>query len=84
MSRTFFTDLLEKYPSAVCAQTEPELFFPEKGSSNRDGKKLCASCVHITECGLDAIERGEQFGIWGGLSERERRVIFREMKKAAA
>jgi WhiB family redox-sensing transcriptional regulator len=52
---------------ALCAQTDPEAFFPEKGGSTRDAKKVC-------------LANDERFGIWGGLSERERR----RLKRAAA
>lgn len=58
---------------ALCAQTDPEAFFPEKGGSTRDAKKVCLSCEVRVECLEYALEQDERFGIWGGLSERERR-----------
>lgn len=60
---------------ALCAQTDPEEFFPEKGGSTRQAKRVCMSCDVRTECLDYALERGERFGIWGGLSERERRKL---------
>ena len=62
---------------AVCAQTDPESFFPEKGGSSRDAKAMCARCEVRAECLEFALEHDERFGIWGGLSERERRRIRR-------
>lgn len=62
---------------ALCAQTSPEAFFPEKGGSTRDAKKVCGSC-DVRETCLDyALNNDEHFGIWGGLSERERRKLRR-------
>jgi WhiB family redox-sensing transcriptional regulator len=58
---------------ALCAQTDPEAFFPDKGGSTREAKKVCLSCPVRSQCLEDALTRGERFGIWGGLSERERR-----------
>lgn len=62
---------------ALCAQTDPEAFFPEKGGSTREAKKVCASCEVRAECLEYALAHDERFGIWGGLSERERRKLKR-------
>ena len=60
---------------ALCAQTDPEAFFPEKGGSTRDAKRICASCDVRDRCLEYALRNDERFGIWGGLSERERRRL---------
>lgn len=60
---------------SLCAQTDPEAFFPEKGGSTRDAKKICASCDVRAQCLDYALQNDERFGIWGGLSERERRKL---------
>lgn len=57
---------------ALCAQTDPESFFPEKGGSTREAKKVCLACEVRSECLEYALANDERFGIWGGLSERER------------
>lgn len=62
---------------ALCAQTDPEAFFPEKGGSTRDAKKICTTCEVKSECLEYALQNDERFGIWGGLSERERRKLRR-------
>ncbi|MGN6501517.1 MAG: WhiB family transcriptional regulator [Pseudolysinimonas sp.] len=62
---------------ALCAQTDPEAFFPEKGGSTRDAKKICTSCEVKAQCLDYALANDERFGIWGGLSERERRRLRR-------
>lgn len=63
---------------ALCAQTDPEAFFPEKGGSTRDAKAVCSHCEVRQQCLTWAIEHDERFGIWGGLSERERRKYKHE------
>lgn len=60
---------------ALCSQTDPEAFFPEKGGSTRDAKKVCVGCEVKAECLEYALRNDERFGIWGGLSERERRKL---------
>lgn len=62
---------------ALCAQTDPESFFPEKGGSTREAKRICDSCEVRSECLEYALSNDERFGIWGGLSERERRKLRR-------
>lgn len=63
---------------ALCAQTDPEAFFPEKGGSTREAKRVCGGCEVRAECLGYALENDERFGIWGGLSERERRRLKRQ------
>jgi WhiB family redox-sensing transcriptional regulator len=64
---------------ALCAQTDPEAFFPEKGGSTREAKRICAGCDVRAECLEYALAFDERFGIWGGLSERERRRLKRRV-----
>jgi WhiB family redox-sensing transcriptional regulator len=64
---------------ALCAQTDPEAFFPEKGGSTREAKKVCTGCDVRSECLEYALANDERFGIWGGLSERERRKLKRRV-----
>jgi WhiB family redox-sensing transcriptional regulator len=60
---------------ALCPQTDPEAFFPEKGGSTREAKRICAACEVRVECLEYALANDERFGIWGGYSERERRRL---------
>ena len=62
---------------SLCAETDPEAFFPEKGGSTREAKKICTGCEVKAECLEYALANDERFGIWGGLSERERRRLRR-------
>lgn len=59
----------------LCAQTDPEAFFPERGSSPKPAKRVCQACPVRTECLEYALERSIRFGVWGGLTERERRWL---------
>jgi len=71
--------LLAWQERALCAQTDPEAFFPEKGGSTREAKKVCTQCEVRAECLEYALANDERFGIWGGLSERERRKLKRRV-----
>ena len=61
--------------SALCAEVDPEAFFPEKGGSARAAKDICRRCLVRAECLRFAIAHDERFGVWGGLSDRERRRL---------
>ncbi len=63
---------------ANCLGVDPDLFFPERGASTREAKAVCRGCVVREDCLEYALDNGEKFGIWGGMSERERRRIRRE------
>lgn len=62
---------------ALCAQTDPELFFPPKGGSVTAAKAVCASCDVVAECLEFAIRTGERRGIYGGLTAKERARLRR-------
>jgi len=64
---------------ALCAQTDPEQFFPEKGYSAGPAKDVCNGCPVIADCLDYALRNGERYGVWGGQSERE----LRKLRKAA-
>lgn len=71
------------YSDAICAQTDPECFYPEKGGSVRTAKKTCAGCPVRSDCLQFALDNDERHGIWGGLSERERRRLKRGSRRPA-
>ncbi|PZH04254.1 WhiB family transcriptional regulator [Streptomyces sp. NTH33] len=62
---------------ALCAQTGADFFFPEPGSSVREAKRICGMCEMRSACLEYALENDERFGVWGGLSEQERRTLRR-------
>jgi WhiB family redox-sensing transcriptional regulator len=57
---------------ALCAQTGADFFFPEPGSSVREAKRICGMCEIRSACLEYALSNDERFGVWGGLSEKER------------
>ncbi len=63
---------------ANCRGVDPALFHPERGESTAAAKAVCKGCVVTHECLEYALNAGEKFGIWGGLSERERRRLRRD------
>lgn len=69
---------------ANCLGVDPDLFFPERGASTREAKEVCRGCVVQGDCLEYALRNGEKFGIWGGMSERERRRIRRQRALARA
>lgn len=75
-----FDDVVAWSVYATCSQADPEAWFPDKGGSTRDAKKICFECPVRRQCLEYALANDERFGVWGGLSERERRKL---RKKAA-
>lgn len=75
---------------ANCAGVDPDLFYPERGGSKalqarqiEQAKQVCAGCSVRMQCLVDALEGQEAFGIWGGLSERERREFQTRLPRVA-
>ncbi|MBX7464901.1 WhiB family transcriptional regulator [Streptomyces sp. NPDC057910] len=68
----------------MCAQTDPEVFFPPKGVSTAPAKALCFACDARVECLTYALDHAEQFGIWGGMTERGRRRVLNFTRVQAA
>lgn len=67
----------ESWVGAVCSETDPELFFPEKLSNTtqiRQAKRLCATCPLTVQCLQVALKKPYE-GIWGGTMPRERAVM---------
>jgi hypothetical protein len=63
---------------AECATANPDLFFPERGSPGDSAKRVCVNCSVRLECLEYALANGERYGIWGGLTERERTRLRRQ------
>ncbi|MFB1044418.1 WhiB family transcriptional regulator [Streptomyces chrestomyceticus] len=68
----------------VCKDEDPDLFFPtgETGLAllqAEEAKEVCHTCPVMELCGLWALESGEKHGVWGGLSEDDRRRIKRRV-----
>ena len=61
----------------ACLGSHPDLFFLKRGEKARPAKEVCRQCKVREECLEYALDTSEKFGIWGGLSEKERRKFKR-------
>lgn len=74
---------------AACRDVDPELFFPVGSTTQSDqlqiadAKDVCKRCDVADQCLDWALESGQDHGVWGGLSEDERRALKRRMARAA-
>jgi len=62
--------------SAACKGARPDELFV-RGSAQNRVKQLCATCPVRTECLAEALDNSIEWGIWGGMTERERRALLR-------
>lgn len=60
----------------ACRTVPTSVFFPERGGDVRPAKAICATCPVIEECREWALTLPEMFGVWGGLSERQRKGAY--------
>jgi WhiB family redox-sensing transcriptional regulator len=67
---------------AACLNMDVDRFYPDRGESTREAKKVCARCPVTAECLDWAVSTKERYGVWGGLSERERRRLKLERRVA--
>lgn len=65
------------YRDALCAEVDPDPFYPPKGGTTRPAKKVCAACPVREKCLAYALENREIEGVWGGLGPVERRALLR-------
>jgi WhiB family redox-sensing transcriptional regulator len=63
---------------ALCAQVDPETFYPEKGGSTKEAKRICSECEVIEQCRDFALRQDQRYGIWGGLAESERHELRKQ------
>ena len=66
----------------LCAQVDPDLFFPSEYSltlrsyeNQKEAKSICAKCEYTTQCLMTAMMNKEEYGIWGGATPRERKGL---------
>ncbi|MBB3024119.1 WhiB family transcriptional regulator [Trueperella pyogenes] len=67
---------------ALCAQTDPDIFYPEKGGSTAPATSICKNCSVRAECLEYAVTNDIRHGIWGGTSDNDRKRMARERKAA--
>lgn len=71
-------DMPEFMDRALCAEVDAEIFYPEQVGSVRAAKEVCKACDVRAECLAYALDTHEQWGVWGGLTERQRAKVRRE------
>lgn len=67
-----------------CRNHPPEVFFPSDGVGVLIAQRICATCPVKAECLEHALEERIDHGVWGGASERERRRILKQRRRAVA
>ena len=68
---------------ARCRGVDPEIFYPPEEDEGLDAKEICAGCPVREVCLDHALNRREKIGVWGGMTERERRRMLRQRRKAS-
>lgn len=90
--RLFSVSMQPDLPDALCREVDPEMFYPCSGEGVRpsersrcvkDAKAVCALCSCRAECLRFAMDTGEKYGVWGGLTYREREALRREQQRHA-
>jgi len=77
-------DPREWVEKGACFGSYDERFFPSRGESNKEAKRICyEECTVREECLEHALTRPERFGIWGGTAERERQTMRKERNEEA-
>jgi len=67
----------------ACRGAPIDTFFPARGEDVATVKELCATCTVRNDCLRYALDNHEEYGVWGGCSERERRLIWSQMAAGA-
>jgi WhiB family redox-sensing transcriptional regulator len=68
---------------AACLGLDPMVFYPTSDDEEAEAKAVCEGCTVRVECLEYAIGRREKDGVWGGATERDRRRIIRQRRRAA-
>jgi WhiB family redox-sensing transcriptional regulator len=63
-------------PQGACSKAEPDALFV-RGAAQHAAKKVCVGCPVIAECLADSLDNHTEFGVWGGMTERERRALLK-------
>ena len=61
---------------AACRESDPDALFVQ-GAAQNQAKVICRSCPVRISCLADALDNRVEFGVWGGMTERERRALLR-------
>ncbi|TQL70701.1 WhiB family redox-sensing transcriptional regulator [Nocardioides albertanoniae] len=67
---------------AACREKEPDELFV-RGAEQNKAKMVCSGCAVRTECLAEALDNQIEWGVWGGMTERERRALLRRSPNAS-
>ena len=70
-------DRLAWVSQALCRATDPDELFV-RGAAQRKAAVICRHCPVMQECGADALDNKVEFGVWGGMTERQRRALLKQ------
>jgi WhiB family transcriptional regulator, redox-sensing transcriptional regulator len=62
---------------ARCRGADPDELFV-RGAAQRKAAVICRHCPVMAECGADALDNRVEFGVWGGMTERQRRALLKQ------
>jgi WhiB family redox-sensing transcriptional regulator len=68
---------------AACQGIDPSIFYPASDDDAEEARSICATCPVRQPCLEHSLAAREREGVWGGLTERERRRIVRQRRKSA-
>jgi WhiB family transcriptional regulator, redox-sensing transcriptional regulator len=63
---------------ALCSKTDPEVLFVRGAAPQRKAAVICRHCPVTYECGAEALDKKVEFGIWGGMTERQRKALLKQ------
>ena len=67
---------------AACQDTDPEVFYPGQGDGTFAARAICRRCPVVTACLNEALDLGDQHGVWGALSPEERKNLRRRERRS--
>jgi WhiB family redox-sensing transcriptional regulator len=70
--------------NAACAEVDGDLWYPEKGGATLAAKRICDGCEIKAACLKWSLDNAEPGGMWGGVSENQRRRLLQERRRGAA
>ena len=68
---------------AICSKSEPDALFV-RGAAQQIAKQVCIACPVIAECLADSLDNHTEFGVWGGMTERQRRALLKRRPHVAS
>ncbi|MDQ2755489.1 MAG: WhiB family transcriptional regulator [Actinomycetota bacterium] len=70
-------------PLGNCVKSDPDALFV-RGAAQQQAKLICQRCPVVAECLADALDNGTEFGVWGAMTERERRAMLRRHPRVSS